>query len=59
MKKSHTFKNKGPETHDRYWWWMVHGKSAKRLTPLRRTNLSKKSKERQDEIQKKLYEAKK
>ena len=38
-------------------WYM--GKSARGLPPLRRTRLSKKSQERQDEIQKKLYEANK
>ena len=32
------------------------GKSARGLPPLKRTKLSKKSQERQDEIQKKLYE---
>ena len=31
---------------------MVHGKSAKGLPPLRRTKLSKKAQERQDEIKK-------
>ena len=34
-------------------------KSAKGLPTLRRTKLSKKAQERQDEIQKKLYEANK
>ena len=38
-------------------WYME--KSAKGLPPLSRTKLSKKSQERQDEIQKKLYEANK
>ena len=33
------------------------GKSARGLTPLKRTKLSKKSQEKQDYIQKKLYEA--
>ena len=35
------------------------GKGAKGLPPLRRTKLSKKSQEMQNEIQKKLYEANK
>ena len=35
---------------------MVYGKSARGLPPLRRTKLSKKAQERQDEIQKKLHE---
>ena len=38
-------------------WYMK--KSAKVLPPLRRTKLSKKAQERQDEMQKKLYEANK
>ena len=37
-------------------WYME--KSAKELPPLRRTKLSEKAQERQDEIQNKLYEAK-
>ena len=36
---------------------MVHEKSSKSLPPLRITKLSKKSQERQDEIQKYIYEA--
>ena len=35
---------------------MVYGKSARGLPPLKRTKISKKSQESQDEIQKKLYE---
>ena len=38
-------------------WYME--KSASGLPPLRRTKLSKKAQERQDEIQNKLYEANK
>ena len=38
-------------------WYM--GKTAKGLPASRRTKLSKKSQERQDEIQKKLYESNK
>ena len=38
-------------------WYMA--KSARGLPPLKRTKLSKKSQERQDYIQKKLYEANK
>ena len=38
---------------------MVYGKSYKRLTPLRRSKLSKKSKDKEDGILKKLYEANK
>ena len=36
---------------------MVYGKSARGLPPLKRTKISKKSQESQDEIQKKLYGA--
>ena len=35
---------------------MVYGKSARGLPPLKKTKLSRKTQERQDEIQKKLYE---
>ena len=38
-------------------WYM--GKSAKGIPPLKRTKISKKSQERQDVIQKKLYESNK
>ena len=38
---------------------MVYGKSSKGITPLRRPKLSKKSQDKQDKIQKKLYEANK
>ena len=55
--KSTYSKTKSPETYDRYWWWMVYGKSYKGIPPLRRTKLSKKAQENQYEIQKKLYEA--
>ena len=41
------------ENYDRYWWWMVYGKSAKLIPPLRITKLSKKAQENKDEIQKK------
>ena len=41
------------KTCDRYWWWMVYGKSARGLLPpLKRTKLSKKAQERKDLIQK-------
>ena len=36
---------------------MVHVRSARGLPPLRRTKLSKKAQERQDEIKKNIYEA--
>ena len=36
---------------------MVYGKSARGLPPLKRKKLSKKAHERQDVIEKKLYEA--
>ena len=36
---------------------MLYGKSARLLPPLKRTKISKKAQERQDSIQKKLYEA--
>ena len=36
---------------------MVYGKSARGLPPLKRKKLSKKAQERQDVIQKKLYES--
>ena len=35
---------------------MLYGKSDRGIPPLKRTKLSKKSQERQDEIQNKLYE---
>ena len=59
MKKAPTPKQKvqKPMTDIGGGWYME--KSAKRISPLRRTNLSKKSQEKQDEIQKKLYEANK
>ena len=38
---------------------MVHGKSDRGLPPLRRTELSIKAQERQDELQKYIYEANK
>ena len=38
---------------------MIHGKNDRGLPTLRRTKLSKKSQERQDELQNKLYEANK
>ena len=57
MLKCNLLLKKNPKTHDRYWWWMVYGKSARGLPPLKTTKLSKKSQERQDVIQKKLYEA--
>ena len=38
---------------------MVYGESAKGVPPLNRTKLSKKAQGKQDEIQKKLYEANK
>ena len=38
---------------------MVYEKSAKGLPPLRRTKLSKKTQEKKDEIQKKMYESNK
>ena len=57
MLKQHLLLKKNPKTHDRYWWWIVHGKITRGLPPLKRTKLSKKAQERKDVIQKKLYEA--
>ena len=57
MLKYHLLLTKDPKTHDRYWWWLVYGKSARGLPPLKRTQPSKKAQERWDEIQNKLYEA--
>ena len=45
-------KKKSPETYDRYWWWMLYGKSAKGLLPLNRSKISKKAQEKEDEIKK-------
>ena len=50
---------KSPETYDRYWLWMVYGKSAKGLPPLSRPKLSKKAQDKQDDIPKKKYETNK
>ena len=35
-------KENNPKTVDRYWWWMVYGKSARGLPTLKRTKPSKK-----------------
>ena len=51
-----TSKQKNPKTHDRYRWWIVNGKSAKGLPPLRRTKLSKKHKKVRIKL-KNIYEA--
>ena len=45
-----TPKQKNPKTYDRYWWWVVYGKSARGIPLLQRTKLIKKSQERQDEV---------
>ena len=34
---------KSPETYERNWWWMVYGKRAKGIPPLRRSTLRGKS----------------
>ena len=51
-------KKKDLETYVKNCRWMVHGKSAKGLSPLRRSTLSKKHKIRRMRF-KKLYEANK
>ena len=50
--KSTYSKTKIPENYDRYWWWVVYGIIAKGLPPSKRSKISKKAQEKQDEIKK-------
>ena len=56
MLKYHLLLNQ-KKTHDRYWWWMVYGKKCQRTTTIGEKKKFKKAQERQDEIQRKIYEA--